>query len=86
MARDAREVEVGDVVLYRPGEVFRREAALARSGRANPVGVGGLLPLLVTKSWGDGSIGGKVYIDGDTSEIVLDVGYGVGVGEWRWYS
>lgn len=57
----------------------------AQAHIGNRVDAGEVVPLIVTKDWGNGSINGQAILDGNDSLWVTSVSFGIEHGEWQWY-
>lgn len=73
---------LGRIVLYRMSDdTVARVAAM--DGENNTPRHGDLLPMLITKDWGDGSVNGTLFLDGEATLWMTSVKEGHHKGEFQ---
>jgi hypothetical protein len=85
-ADDAQKVNrrrtTGAAIAERMRDKRWPEGAQAHIG--STVNAGEQYPLIVTATYGQGKIGGQVFLDGNDTYWVSEVIEGAGEGEWMW--
>ena len=73
---------LGRIVLYRMSDdTVARVAAM--DGENNTPRHGDLLPMLITKNWGDGAVNGTLFLDGNGTLWMTSVNQGHRDGEYE---
>ena len=73
---------LGRVVLYRMSD-FTLARVAALDGEVNRPRPGDLLPMLITKDWGDGLVNGTLFLDGADTLWMTSVKEGHRDGEFQ---
>jgi len=87
------QITIGRIVHYRlsseDAENINRwrsttQLTLKDAHMGNIAQAGDVLPMLVVRVWGGGSVNGQVFLDGNDSLWVTSVGEGDGMRNWSW--
>lgn len=71
-----------DFEHYRKGLDYQDTGYVAHFG--NYAHEGDILPLMVVRVWGEHSVNGQVFLDGNNTLWVTSVPEGEGPGTWSW--